>query len=328
MSKNLDRINETSDIVKRNQINCLDSEFSENPELLQLLKYTIEDYGILFRPYLFRLGLELDDLNYLDFLPILTSIEFIQKSTIAIDDILDNSPLRNNKPTLYKKYGIKNSIVIGEILKNLGVNMVFHTTKYPVGTKYMILQELENAYSKIYKGQYLDLEYEAKDNISEQQYYEMIYLTTGSFIEASLVCGILSTKKSQKHKEVFRKFGQKLGIAYQIRDDIVNLISDGSNGKILAEDLRGRKKRLPVIHFLNNASEKDYLAFVKIWKQKNYTNQDIINLLELLKKEKSIDYTFVQLRNLLNDAYELIYSLRNDYSINPFEDVIDIIGQL
>ncbi len=322
-----EKINETSKDILDYQFSYVNNVFKHIDSLNAVLKISLKDKGILFRPYFCRLGIELSKLNYYTFIEVLAGIEFIQKSTLVIDDILDASPYRNGVPSVYKKHGIKNAVLCGEILKNIGIKLIRESI-IDSRIKLQIIDELEAAYFKIYEGQYLDVLYENHDIISEEEYFKMIYLTTGSFIESSLVCGLRIGNLSEEDINLFRLLGRKLGIAYQVRDDIVNLISDTSNGKILAEDLKEKKKRLPVIHFMNNSDEKSILVFNEIWLKQKLNDDDLYSLLSMLKNAGSINYSIDKLANLLKECNDIIKGLSKKYEISEFRELINLVGSL
>ena len=322
------KIEETTQLILNAQFAYIEKEFSEYDILRLILDYSLNELGFLFRPYLCRLGIEQSNLNYKDFIPLLSAIEFIQKSTLVIDDIIDNSPLRNKLPSVYSKFGTKQAILCGEILKNTGIKLIREANSISKLNKNKIIDELEEAYFKVYKGQFFDVEYETVNNITEEQYFNMIYLTTGSFIESSLICGLILSNLPNEDLNSFRKFGQKLGMAYQLRDDIINLISDNSNGKILAEDLREKKKRLPVIHFLNNSSPSGVKAFTKLWKKEYLTDDELFTLLEMLQNADSLNYSLNKLIQLLEECNYLIDGLQKNYSILEYKELLDLIGKV
>ena len=102
--------------------------------------------------------------------------------------------------------------------------------------------------------------------------------------------------------------GLKLGIAYQLRDDLVNILTDGTNGKVIAEDLIARKKRLPVIYILNNSKYKK--EFCEIWDKPSFSSDDIDILLDIIEKSKSIEYCISHLERLCKEAIDCIKPFR------------------
>ena len=110
-----DKLKATSKIILDSQFDYLKTEFSKASELKHVLEYSLNESGILFRPYLCQLGIEQSNIEHNKFIDLLTAIEYIQKSTLVIDDIIDNSPLRNKIPSVHSKFGTKKAILCGEI---------------------------------------------------------------------------------------------------------------------------------------------------------------------------------------------------------------------
>ncbi len=321
-------INKISKLICSDQERLIEKVFNENTEIQDSLKYCLKDSGILFRPWICYLGIELSKKALPDYLFLLSAIEFIQKSTLVLDDIIDNSPLRNNLKSAHVRYGTSVAVVNGEILKSLGIRNIYESNSIGDSIKFKIIKELENAYINVYHGQNLDIIYESYSTISEEQYFKMIYLTTASLIESSLVCGLIISNLPISDIHKLRIFGQKIGLGYQVRDDIVNLISDSSNGKILAEDLRSRKKRLPVVYLLNNSSRSAIKEFLAIWNQNEIPEHDIITLLEILQNEGAIDYSVKKLQLILEETYDHLQDISIKHDLSFFTTLVEKIGDL
>lgn len=315
-----EKIIDTTNYVNRRLIEYIELTFAKCESIKEKLIYSINDIGLLFRPFLFRIGCEINELDYKELITNAFAIELMQKSTLIIDDIIDDSPLRNNLLSMPEKYGVKDTILTGELLKSLSSELVLQNEKISDKKKINILSELENAYNKICTGQLLDLEYEKKDNIRIDEYIELIAYTTGYFISASLIIGAILSDVKTKDLSILRNYGLKLGITYQLRDDIINLISDESNGKIFAEDIRSHKKRLPIIHFLNNSNKQEFEEFYLLWNKEKINHDDAKKIVNSLIENNSIQYSIDFLNNL---GVETISSL-NDYNYTNKNELIKI----
>ena len=209
------------------------------------IRYALTEKGLRVRPFLVRMGYEMGGGHYRDILPIGAALELMQIATLVIDDILDESYLRNGRESIFAKWGIKKGILVGELLKTLSTVSLIHyiNINKKFRRKNNALMIFENAYKDICVGQYLDLLYEEKNIITEEDYLSMIEKTTASFIRASIVIGATLSCTSKNTIKSLSNYGLHLGIAYQIRDDIIDIIGESAcTGKPFAGDIRRKKK--------------------------------------------------------------------------------------
>ncbi|GAB6120212.1 polyprenyl synthetase family protein [Dysgonomonas termitidis] len=298
-----------SKLFEDSLIHFLDERLSSYTEVRRQSLYPINDIGILFRPYLFCTGINMSnkkiESNYYD---IAVAIELLQISTLIIDDIFDDSPIRNGQESMPKKFGIKNTVIIGELFRSLSNEIILKNQYINDSEKRKIIANLEEAYQKICIGQFWDLQYEKLPIITEEKYFEMIAYTTGYFIQKSFLSGAVIAGINEQKYHALSEYGLKLGTAYQLRDDLVNILTDGSNGKIIAEDLVAHKKRLPIIYVLNSPKYKT--EFCRIWNKSSFSSNDIDILLDIIEKSKSVEYCISQLERLCKEAID---------SIKPFK---------
>jgi len=151
----------------------------------------------------------------------------------------------------------------------------------------------------------------------------MIAYTTGYFIQKSLLSGAVIAGVNDLKYQALSEYGLNLGTAYQLRDDLVNILTDGSNGKVIAEDLIAHKKRLPVIYILNNSKYKK--EFCKIWDKSSFSSNDIDVLLDIIEKSKSIEYCIFQLKRLCKEAIDSIKPFRFGGQKKELIDLADLV---
>jgi len=320
----VEKLNNKSKQIESLLAEYLGKRLSSYPEVRRQSLYPVNDIGILFRPCLFFSGINLSskkiESNYYD---IAVAIELLQISTLIIDDIFDDSPIRNGQESMPQKFGIKNTIIIGELFRSLSNEIILKNQYLKDTEKRKIIANLENAYQKICIGQFWDLQYEKLSTITENEYFEMIAYTTGYFIQKSLLSGAVIAGVNDLKYQALSEYGLNLGTAYQLRDDLVNILTDGSNGKVIAEDLIAHKKRLPVIYILNNSKYKK--EFCKIWDKSSFSSNDIDVLLDIIEKSKSIEYCIFQLKRLCKEAIDSIKPFRFGGQKKELIDLADLV---
>lgn len=226
-------------------------------------------------------------------LKIAKSLELLKSSTLIIDDILDKSPKRNGIKSLYKEIGIGRAILIGEILKSQSSREIANLiNKISPNNLYRIVELLESTYTLICQGQLDDLEFEKIPikQISIENYFNMIEKTSAHFISLPGIIALILGNRKEEEIDKINKFGVNIGFAYQIRDDILDIIGDQEYiGKAEQMDLRRKKKRLPLLIAYKYCNKKDKLKFDRIFSKKgNLDMTDMSYILNIIKDTKAL----------------------------------------
>lgn len=225
------------------------------------------------------------------------NLELLKSSILIIDDIIDKSPKRNGEKSLYLEIGVGSSILISEILKSKAVLNISKIVSILSPQKlYRILELIEHTYTIICQGQLDDIEFEAVslDEISLNQYFEMIENTSAHFIALPAIIATILANKSEEEILCIRKFGIYLGLAYQIRDDVLDIVGDQEYcGKTEYIDIKSSKKRLPILLAYRKSSNEEKKEIDKLMNlNKNLDNEEIEYLLGLIKRKNSIQKCF------------------------------------
>lgn len=211
------------------------------------------------------------------------ALELIKSSTLIIDDIIDQSPKRNGINSLYKDIGIGPSVLIAEILKSHAISEISEIVAKLDSSKLKeIIRLLEETYSTICQGQLLDIEFESKPikEIEISDYLKMIEMTSAHFISLPGALASILNGWSKIKKNKISEFGLYLGLAYQIRDDILDIVGDQEYlGKVEYRDLRTKKKRLPLIITYKLTSPNGRNEINKLMNSKRELNNKQINQL-------------------------------------------------
>lgn len=272
------------------------------------LDQVIADVGIRLRPALLRLSYESGGYDFGRVIPIAAGVEFVQHSTLILDDILDESGIRNEGPSIVGEWGQGVALVSGIIIASSGFSMITDgvASCATCSDKTGAVKMLHDTHRRIYVGQEMDLEMEGEAWANEAWYLEMIGNTTACFIEMPLVLGALLWDAPKALLDGLSRTGYNLGMAYQIRDDVIDVLGDPElTGKPRAGDIRQRKMRLPVIHAIANA-RPDAAADVRaLYSQgRQLTDSEIERVTDVLTEAGSIDYTIAKAREYCQAAIE------------------------
>jgi geranylgeranyl pyrophosphate synthase len=262
---------------------------------------------------LLRISYERCGRHFSEILPVGAAIELLQISTLVIDDFLDSSLVRNGKPSLFAKWGAEIGVTSGlsmsaEAFVLLGDNLA---RQGRLKNRMEVLAVLHRAHAAIYSGQFDDLRYEGRTTLSEAEYLAMISKTTAEFLQASLVSGAMLRGASQRVVSVLKDVGLRLGLGYQLRDDVIDLIADPEcTGKPTAGDVRERKMRLPVIHALSHLGAKERNRLATIFRLgRSLTKGEVQEVLRLLKVAESVEYAIRRTGEFCRNAEESIREL-------------------
>jgi geranylgeranyl diphosphate synthase type I len=314
------------------QVNKLNEEATI--EFFEMLSYhmgwTVEDLGNNFRgkrirPLLTLLCSASNNAMYSwkNALPGAAAIELIHNFSLIHDDVQDNSDLRRNRPTVWRKWGIPQAINAGDglyALSNLasGDLIRFHSPEIVVQVGHI----LNSTCLKLTCGQYMDMSFEKRDQLNIEEYWLMISNKTSALISAATEIGAILGGMGEQLQEVYREFGRYLGLAFQIKDDILGIWGAESQiGKSTVNDLITGKKTLPILYGLQKAG-----PFATRWSQGNVASDEVPQIAEQLSREGAQIYA----ENTADQMTELAQKFLNIASPQgPYgEALFDLLKQL
>ena len=240
-------------------------------------------------------------------LPAAVAVELIHNFSLLHDDIEDRSPLRRGRPTVWKKWGIPQAINTGDAmfsLAHLSMLELEKTTSIKVSLDASKI--IQNACLALTKGQFLDISYEDKDEISIDDYWLMIGGKTAALISTCTELGALISGAKQDIVENYCTFGYNLGLAFQVLDDLLGIWGDSFKiGKSNTSDLVTRKKTLPILYGLQNNQ-----AFADRWKQGKIEPDEVADIARQLEAEGARSYTKEAANRLTQTALESFYKAK------------------
>lgn len=232
-------------------------------------------------------------------LPAAAAVELIHNFSLIHDDIEDNSPTRHGRPTVWKKWGIAQAINAGDALftlAHLAILRLEETTSPGVALRASRL--LQETCLQLTQGQYLDISYETRPDLTLEDYWPMIAGKTGALLSACTRLGALVAGVSEKRTSYFAEFGFSLGLAFQAQDDLLGIWGDAAlMGKSAESDLMTGKKSLPVLFGLARNG-----PFAQRWKQGPVRADEVQELARQLEAEGGREYTHAQVQHLTAEA--------------------------
>jgi len=221
--------------------------------------------------------------------PLLLAIESLHNFTLIHDDIMDNARLRRGVKTINVKWSANQAILSGDVLLIQSFNHLFKA-----GVDLSILEYFTKTATQICEGQQLDFDFQTKEVLTLQEYYNMIELKTGVLIQFSLVAPTMFSGTHNQHIDLMRLIGSELGLLFQIQDDYLDLYGhQNQTGKLIGGDVLEQKKTFLYVSAYEKANIQDRKQLVKSY-HSNTRNKlskimDIYDFLEVKKHtEKKI----------------------------------------
>ena len=221
-------------------------------------------------------------------LPAAVAVELIHNFSLVHDDIQDNSALRRGRPTLWKKWGTPQAINVGDALFILAHLALFDLNgKFPPQVISKTGSVLHQACLDLTRGQYMDISYEKRSDLTSEDYWPMIAGKTAALLSACTHIGAILGSADQATQEAYRSFGHYLGLAFQVQDDFLGIWGDSAlTGKSAESDLRTGKKSLPVLYGLGMKG-----PFARRWAGGPLRPAEVSALADQLAKEGAKLYT-------------------------------------
>jgi geranylgeranyl diphosphate synthase type I len=183
--------------------------------------------------------------------PAAAALELLHGFTLLHDDIADQDELRRGRPAVWKVWGVGQALTAGDAMFALA-NLALGDLHASTATLANVLLALNDATLRVCEGQHLDLAYEGRDHLTADDYLTMISLKTAALFSASAAIGAEVGGGGLAQIDALRRFGQELGMAFQIRDDILGLWGKTRTlGKPVGADLLRNKRSLPILHALS-----------------------------------------------------------------------------
>ncbi|GGI28437.1 polyprenyl synthetase family protein [Pedobacter mendelii] len=301
-------------------------KFPENPkQLYDPITYIINLGGKRIRPLLVLMSAELFSKNPNDAIHAAMAVEVFHNFTLVHDDIMDNAPLRRGKATVHEKWSTNTAILSGDVMmveanKNLAkVNPVYLKD---------VLDTFNATAQGVCEGQQLDMEFENRDDVSIEEYINMIRLKTAVLLAGALKLGAIIAEASEKDADLIYQFGENIGIAFQLQDDILDVYADPEKfGKQVGGDIIANKKTFLLLKAFELA-ETENLQSLQTWT--GYQEFDAKEKVEAIKQVYDVldiqNIAKETLDNYLNKA--LSYMAQINATNEAKANILDLTKQL
>ncbi len=221
-------------------------------------------------------------------LPAAAAVELLHNFSLIHDDIQDNSPTRHGRPTVWKVWGTANAINVGDALFTLAFTALEQLSRadIPAHTVLEVWRIFNQITLELTRGQHLDMRFESQNIVTVDEYLSMISGKSAALVGGCAQMGAMIASGDAALAQRYASFGLNLGIAFQIRDDILGIWGEPSlTGKSAATDIVSRKKSLPVLHGLSQSR-----ALADIYQNDAFDADRVVEAIRVLDSLGARDY--------------------------------------
>jgi geranylgeranyl pyrophosphate synthase len=259
------------------------------------INYAVQSYGKRLRPIMTLLSTGSVGGEIRQAVDLALALELMHTATLVHDDVLDNDEKRRGLSTVHRKWSVGEAVLAGDALLSLALSSI---TDYGRD----VLNVFSETGMRLAEGEYLD--FIAFNGVSEEQYLRRVEGKSASLFKAAAQCGALIGKGSELEVSSLANFGNNFGMAYQIRDDILDLANVDSN------DLKQHRITLPIIHLLrvlDKDCRNDVLATLEVLADSEKSNKAAyVTIIDLLNEKESIRYCQTKVNFYANCAIKSI----------------------
>ncbi len=262
---------------------------SKIPLLDIITNYVLRRKGKQMRPMLVflsaKLNGEVSESSYIA----ATLIELLHTATLIHDDVVDETYQRRGFFSINALWKSKVAVLVGDFFLSKGLSLSLDTGQIDV------LKVVSNAVSEMAEGELLQIEKSRKLDITEEVYYKIIRKKTATLISACTKAGALSVGTNGDKLNNMAEFGENLGIAFQIRDDLFDYEQNGLIGKPTGNDIKEKKLTLPLIFALNKADFKEQKRILRLIRKHHKNEKKVQEIIAFVKANGGIEYATEQM---------------------------------
>ncbi len=320
ISKGLSQISQpiTAELDKFNDI--FKHSMKSNVGLVDLIaRYILRQKGKKIRPLLVLLTAKvaggINERTYRG----AVLVELLHTATLVHDDVVDNADKRRGFWSINAIFKNKAAVLMGDYLLSRGLMIAVE------GKDYDFLNVITNTVKRMSEGELLQIQKTRKLNIDEETYFKVISDKTASLLETCCQIGALSSTDNKEQHEAMKNFGTSLGIAFQIRDDILDYDGTASLiGKPVGGDIKEKKITLPLIYSLNQVDKEEAKDIKKLIKEGN-KKENIRKVIDFVRRNKGIEYALETAANYSEKAKESLKSFSDSPSKMALESLVDFV---
>ena len=246
-------------------------------------------------------------------------IELLHTATLVHDDVIDKADFRRGYFSINALWKNKIAVLVGDFLLSRGLLLAVKHEEFE------LLKIMSTAVQDMSEGELLQIEKARKLDITEKVYFDIIRKKTATLIAACCASGTNSVGEDKNTVETMRLFGEKAGIAFQIKDDLFDYTQSTFIGKPTGIDIREQKMTLPLIYTLNNVSKKEKNNIINIVKNHHENDKKVAELIELVKENGGLNYAENVMIKNRDEALEILNQFDDNEARRSLELLLNYV---
>lgn len=244
-------------------------------------------------------------------------IELLHTATLVHDDVVDDAYQRRGFFSLNALWKNKIAVLVGDYLLSRGLLLSVEKREFD------LLRIVSQAVREMSEGELLQIEKTRKLNIDEDIYFDIIRQKTATLIAACCATGAASTGQDKETIEKARLFGEKVGVAFQIKDDLFDYGSGEDIGKPTGIDIKEKKTTLPLIYALNQAPSNQRKRIINLVKNKNEDKQAVQEVIDFVLASGGIKYSVERMNEYISEAKNILATFPQNDATRALEQLVD-----
>lgn len=273
---------------------------SEIPLLKIILNYIFRRKGKQMRPMLVflsaRLNGEISEATYVA----ATLIELLHTASLVHDDVVDDARERRGVLSVNALWNSKIAVLVGDYMLSRGLLISIEKNRFDM------LEIVSESVKSMSEGELLQLQKARKLNIREDDYFKIITSKTAALISACTACGARSVTDDPEIIHMMKDFGENIGIAFQIRDDLLDYEGNGLTGKAPGNDIKERKITLPLIYALEQAGNSKSRRILSIVRNRKKSRPDIAEVVSFVSDHGGMEYAELKMNQYCDKALAIL----------------------
>jgi octaprenyl-diphosphate synthase len=288
------------------------------PLLDRITYYIVRRKGKQVRPmFIFLTAKMLEEVNEATYTAA-SLVELLHTASLVHDDVVDDANERRGFFSINALWKNKAAVLVGDFLLTRGLRLALKQRQY------RMLELISEAFELIAEGELLQIEKARRLDIVEEVYYDVIRKKTASLIAAACASGAASVTQEEETIQQLWKFGETIGMAFQIRDDLFDF---GTNdvGKPLGIDIKEKKMTLPLIYALRQAEarqKKEVLRLIKRYSEKPSTVRTVV---DFVRQSGGLDYARNVMHRYRDEAFEILHTFPPSEARQSLEDLVNFV---
>jgi len=306
----------------REEMDAFESYFRDSmktsiPLLDVILNYIVRRKGKQMRPmFVFLTARMLGEINSSTYTAA-SLIELLHNATLIHDDVVDKSYRRRGHFSINALWKSKISVLVGDYLLSRGLLLSVRNKEYD------LLEIVSHAVQEMSEGELLQVRNSRKVYISEEEYFKVVRKKTASLIASCTACGARYVSRDDALIETMRAFGEKIGIAFQIKDDLLDYERSGTIGKPAGNDIKEKKVTLPLIYALNQADSKEKKDIKRIFGHSRKNGSEVNKIIEFVRRHDGLVQARSKMEQFRDEALQMLSPYASDNE--GYNSLVDLV---